>query len=281
MTGDEVLTCIGAHVREEQREDSRFERIARGDESELADLERSASESPQLAMRLAASFPLGEDAIERIAARAAGGSRPNQARQPVMNDVTVAGPGGGSSVVVPGGSWTRRMLMGAGPLALAAAMVLYVGGETHLSPRGPDLPMYTVSASGEQAIRGPAVRDGTVRLALTSTSESRFEIVLRPVTAPSTKVVAFPFAMLGDGEKTVASPLEGNIEVAAEGAVRITGFSRMLHGAHEVRVVIAAPPSMSRFDDAAAHAKDGRSAGQVQVLVIPIDRTHDGRGHFH
>ncbi len=252
---DELLARLGRHVQGEQKDDARFERVARGEASpeEIADLEREAAADPELAIRLEGSRPFDGAAIDRIAAR-----------MDSLPSTRAKKSAPAANVVALRPSWTRRVMLGAGPLALAAAMILYVVAGPRLSGGG-DLPGYTVSASGEQAMRGPA--DKTSSLHLSGGKDGRFELVLRPATKPDVKVVAYAFVM-----GTEASALDAKIEVAAEGAVRITGATKMLDGAREIRVVLGAPSAIGRFDDALARASSGKSDGQVHVLVVPIDR---------
>lgn len=273
MTEDDLLTRIGAHAREEQKDDARFERVARGeaDEADLADLERAASGDPELAMRLDGSRPLDEDAVDRIAARAtAVRTKPNEPRKATMT--RAAAPEKGTNLSpLRRGSWTRRVVIAAGPFAAAAAMILYVIAGPSVGPSGPELPSYTVTATGEQAMRGPAP-DPSPRLHLSKGRDARFEIVLRPATAPATKIVAYAFAMMGPVDGAEVNPLDAKIEIAPEGGVRITGPSRLLEGAREIRIVIGAPAAIGKFDDAAAHAKGGKGNAQVHVVTVPIDR---------
>jgi hypothetical protein len=272
MTEEDVLTRIGAHAREEQKDDARFERVARGtaDEAELAELERAAAVDPELAMRLEGSRPLEGRVIERIAARAAA-ARTTRAAKPsevvTTKPVTTERPH--ENVHSLRGRWRPRLMTGAGAVALAAAMLLYVMAGPNGGSSEPELPSYTVTATGEQAMRGPA--EPSKRLRVGSGKDARFELVLRPATAPGTKIVAYGFSMMATGDAPDASPLDAKIEVAPEGAVRITGRSRMIEGAREIRVVIGAPASIGKFDDAAARAKLGKSDPQVHVVVIPVD----------
>jgi hypothetical protein len=83
-------------------------------------------------------------------------------------------------------------------------------------------------------------------------------------------VVAYAFTV--DKPGSDATPLEAKIELAPEGAVRLTGHPRALEGAREVRVVVGAPANIGKFDDAAARAKSGTSDAYVGVLAVPIER---------
>lgn len=255
MTEDDVLARVGRLAREEQSDDARFERVARGeaDAAELEQLERKAAADPVLATRLAGSRPLDAGAVDRITERvlAARSSPPAEA----------------GNVVSLRARWLKRLVTGVGPLALAAAMILYVVGGPRLGPSSPELPEYSVTATSEQAMRGAA--EASARLRLGKGKDARFEIVLRPATAPEKKVVAYAFAMGEPGSDP--NPLDAKTEVSEEGAVRITGASRALEGAREIRVVIGDPASIGKFDDAVRRATSG-GEGPVRVLVVPIDR---------
>lgn len=251
MKEDSALARIGEHVREDQKDDARFERVARGEATteELEALEQEAADDPALAARLAGSRPLDEAAALRIAARV----RPADAK------VAPLAP-------AKKGARPSRLRLAAitAPLAMAAALVLYLAA----GPGGGvgALPGYSVSATGEQAMRGPA--EATTRLSVGKGRDARFEIVARPDTAAPAKIVAYAFAMI-DGEP---SPLEAKTEVSADGAVRVTGTSRALEDAGEVRLVLGAPESIGKFDDALARAKRGSSDARVRVITVAIDR---------
>src|SRR5436190_9228116 len=107
MKEDELLARIGKTVRDEQKDDARFERIARGEASaeELLALEKAAREDPEIGARLEASRPFDEVAVARIAARAKSAPPKSSAKKPA--------------------TLVRRIGIIAGPLALAAAIFLY------------------------------------------------------------------------------------------------------------------------------------------------------------
>jgi hypothetical protein len=259
MTEDDVLARVGKLAREEQSDDARFERVARGeaDAAELEELERKAAADPVLATRLAGSRPLDAGVVDRITERvlAAGASRPEHAERE------------GGNVVSLRARRMKRLVTGAGPLALVAAMILCVVGGSRLGPSSPELPDYSVTATSEQAMRGAA--EASARLRLGKSKDARFEIMLRPATAPEKKVVAYAFAIGEPGSDP--NPLDAKTEVSEEGAVRITGSSRALEGAREIRFVVGDPDSIGKFDDAVRRATSG-SEGPVRVLVVPIDR---------
>ncbi len=246
---DEILARIGKHVRDEQKDDARFERVARGEASaeEIAELERD----PDLAARLEASRPFDEVAVARIAAKVS----PNKTKRPEpakahakKNQVSVA----------------RRIATIAGPLALAAAIFLYFSNGQR---GGPELPGYEISATSEQAMRGSSGPDTRIHV---GSRDSKFEIVARPATATPEKVVAYGFIVLSDGSKVEA--LEAKIDVSAEGAVKVTGQARALDGAREVRIVIGSPASIGKFEDATALAQKNEKSSHVRVLSVAIDR---------
>jgi hypothetical protein len=251
MTEDEILARIGKHVRDEQKDDPRFERVARGDATpeELAELTRAAEADREAAVRLLASRPFEPSAADRIAKRIA--RKPDVARRSPQSSATV----------VP---LFRRAMVLAAPLAVAAAAVVYVAAGPRAG-RGPELPAYSVVATGEQAMRGPA--EASTRLRIGNGKEARFEVIARPIAAASAKVVGYAFVM-SSGE---ASALDGKVEVSSDGAVRVTGPSRALSGANEIRLVVGAPEAIGKFDDALARAKSGSSDVRVRVLTVAID----------
>jgi len=207
MKEDEVLSKIGAHVREE-----------RGEE-----------DAPAI---------LDGEAAERIASRLA------------------------PAKVIP---FRRRVMTYGAPLALAAAVLLFV--MTRHGENGPQLPGYAVTATGEQAMRGETAK--STRLHLAKGQAGRFEIVARPDTAVAeAKVVAYAFAMI-DGEPTA---LDAKVDVSKDGAVRITGESRLIGAASELRIVVGAPEAIGKYEGALDRAKSGSSDGSVRVLSIAIDR---------
>jgi hypothetical protein len=250
MSEDDIVAQIGKHEREARKDDARFDRVARGeaDAAELAELERAAADDPELAARLEGSRPLDPAVVDRIAA-----SVPKPAKP-------------APKVVV--GPWRRRLTLAAGPLALAAAMLVYVTAQR--GPSLPELPAYSVTALGEQTMRGPAEASARLHVAKTPERNARFEIVLRPATAPAGKVVAYAFTLASSDAEP--APLEAKVEVAPEGAVRLTGPSRALLGAKEIRVVVGDLAAIGKFDDAATRAAANRSDAHVRVLVVPVDR---------
>lgn len=278
MTDDDVLARIGGAAREAQKDDRRFERVARNEAGpdELADLERAAADDPELAVRLEGSLPFDAAAVDRIAK---GVHAAHVAMKPAavkQANVIVLRPGAsdapdthGKSAAGAASPWRRRLILAAGPLALAAAMVVYVTGQS--GPRVPELPLYTVTATGPQAMRGSSEASTRLRLPKAAGREARFELLLRPATAPHEKVVAYPFTFGGPGA-TEPAPLEAKVEIAPEGGVKLTGASRALEGAAEIRIVIGAPKAIGKFDDAAMRAQSATSDPRVHVLTIPIDR---------
>lgn len=162
-------------------------------------------------------------------------------------------------------SFVRRAAIYAGPAALAAAVLLYVGlREPALT--GPLLPEYSVAAGGQKEMGGAAEARPT--LSLGGAPDAEFEVAARPATTAG-KVVAYAFA-IGEGEP---NPVDAKIEVAPDGAVRIHGRGRALEGARELRVVVGiANDSIKRYEDALARARTGTSDAKVRVLVLPIVR---------
>src|SRR3954470_20283216 len=97
--------------------------------------ERSAEPDPEAAKLL------GDDAVDRIVARVS----PKKMTEPAK---VIAFP-----------RWARTY---AAPLAVAAAVVLFVATRDH-GANGPALPDYGVTASGEQAMRGDAPKGNVIR----------------------------------------------------------------------------------------------------------------------
>ncbi|MBX3186832.1 MAG: hypothetical protein KF819_07450 [Labilithrix sp.] len=252
MNEDELLQRIREHVRDDRADDAALEAVARGDDADpaAAALSRRAKDDAEIAALIDASRPSAglEDAI---VARVGGAkSAKNEEKGEKKAGRVVA--------------FRRRAALLAGPLALAAALVLYV--TVGSGPSGPELPAYAVSAAGQAAMRGPG--DASERLKLTS-NEGRFEIVARPATAAGVKVVAWVFAI---GETPTPDAVDAKVETAAEGSVRITGSARALRGARELRIVIAEAGVLAKFDEALARATENRSDARVRVLSVPIDR---------
>jgi hypothetical protein len=259
---DEVLVRLADQVRADRADDERFERVARGeaDPNEVDELERRARDNPEIAARLDGSRPFDQAAIERMALRVAS-ERPKPS--------AVDAPVKPSAVVVPISIWRRRVLVAAGPLAVAAAALLFIAGER--SSPGLTLPEYSVTAAGEQAMRGPSTGATRLHVSKAGARDARFELLVRPASAMPSKIAVFAFSFGEVG--TEPSPLEAKVEVSTEGAVRIVGASSALTGAREVRVVVADPSAIAGFEEANSRAVANRSDARVRVLVVPVD--HD------
>jgi hypothetical protein len=166
-------------------------------------------------------------------------------------------------------TWKRRLVLVAGPLALAAAMVVYVTGQ-----RGPtiaDLPAYTVTATGDPAAPDGGEAQARLRLPKAGARRgARFELLLRPAGVPEGKVVAYGFTFEAPGSEAV--PLDAKVELGPEGAIRLTGAPHALAGAREIRIVVGEPAAIGKFDDAAARAAADKTDTKVRVLTVPIDR---------
>src|SRR4051794_37467509 len=114
MTDDDLLGQIRDHVRRDGVLDAALEAVARGetDSAAVVDLERRAESDRETAALLAASRPLGAAVEARVVA--AVGKTSNVAS-------TNAAPS--KTNVVP---FVRRIAIAAGPLALAAAVLVWV-----------------------------------------------------------------------------------------------------------------------------------------------------------
>ena len=163
-------------------------------------------------------------------------------------------------------AFVRRGAVYVAPLAVAAAVLVYVGrGDTTHA----NLPDYSVVATSEKEMRGADLAAAPrTQLELRGGTDAVFELIVRPATSVPIKVVAYVFA-IGDGEPNA---VDAKVEVAPEGAVRINGRARALAGAREVRVVVGPASDFTRYEDALSRARDGKSDGQVRVLVVPIVR---------
>lgn len=255
MKDNDALARIREHVRAERKDDAALEAIARGEAKGEpgAELMKRSEGDAELAAMVAACQPLGDEAVERIAAAAVAG-RSARSAEP-------AEPAEATNVV----AFLRRAVLYAGPVALAAAVLLFVGLREP-APSGILLPDYSVVAGSQREMRG--ADDARSALTLRGGPDAEFEILARPATATG-KVVAFAFA-IGDAEP---SPVDAKVELAPEGAVRIRGRARALDGAREVRVVLGtASDSITRYDDALSRAHSGKSDAKVRVLVVPIVR---------
>lgn len=243
---DELFVQLGRQVREDHADDARFEKVARdeADANVLAELERAALADDELERRLEGSRPLDDAAIDRIAGRI-------QQRMAPPPPVVLA-------------TWRRRIAFVVAPLALAAAAFFAV------STSAPGLPPYAISVTAEQAMRGPAETTARLHLGRPSTSDSRFEILLRPASAPASPVVAYAFRVAAPGAEP--APLDAKTDVSAQGAVRLVGKSSSLDSARELRVVIGEAATLGGIDSAAARAASLKSDRRVAVLVVPIDR---------
>lgn len=234
---DEALGRLRDHVRDDRTHDAALERIARG--------EGDAGDVPEEMAK--ASAPLGAAFEDAVVAKLA----PTKAKPATVAKVT----------------FLRRIGPYVGPLALAAAVLLYLTTRGAGSGEdGPVLPDYAASVRGDQTLRAAAAKtDGPLRV---TSDASSFEIVVRPQTAPSSRVAAWVFTRAPDEEPT---PLQAEVDVSPEGAVRIRGTGASLGRARELRIVVA-PAGRTKFDDAAARARTAATDEHVRVLVVPIER---------
>lgn len=147
----------------------------------------------------------------------------------------------------------RRAMLPLAVLAVAAAILMYFGLGRRSAAEHVALPEYDAPRVEVQAGR-----------------DAPFELRAVPRTPASIKVVAFAFAT-GDGDAE-PNPVDAKVEIAPDGAVRLTGRARALEGAREVRVVIGAAADFKRYEDALSTARSGSSDAQVRVLRVPIVR---------
>lgn len=200
MEGDDLLQELGHHVRGEMAaapaDDPVWERLARGELSpaEDAQLRERAAADPEVATLYEAFRPLDGAARKRIAARVDAGLRPPR--------------------VI---AWRRAALL-AGPLAVAAAVVLVVSVRLRQPAQPLTLvPEYSLALSGgDRATRsGTPAPSGPVELHRSSS----LEIVLRPATAVSHPTVVRAFLLQGADVR----PWDVVMDRSSDGAVRIAG----------------------------------------------------------
>ncbi len=261
MTDEETraLAALRDHVKRERADDAALEAIASGDDAgeAAADLARRAKEGDAEAVALLeASRPLGDDVVAKIAVNVA----PNASAPKTI--APKASPPKPATV-----SFLRRAATYAGPLALAAGIAFLVTRGP--SGGGPELPAYALAATGEQAMRGDPTLASSTRIHAGAPT-SKFEIVARPEVAATSRVAAWAF-VIGANTEVEPTPLDAQIDVAPEGGVRIRGTGRALEGAREIRVIIAPAETITKFDEALARAKHGKSDTHVRVLVVAID----------
>jgi hypothetical protein len=250
---DELLGRVGEHVREEQAEDARFERVAcgRASDAELAELEREASTDPELATRLEASRPLDGVSVERIASRL------------MRSDMRSRAPANPAQDRLPR-TWMRRAGVVVAPLALAASVFLYLTARE----RDTVLPTYDVTATSDRSVRGPDAASTRLRISKDATPDSRYAVLLRPASASTAKIVAYVFAVRPESEPTL---IDAALVISEQGAVRIEGATLSLRGASELRVIVGSASALGGAADAAIRAKSGGSDARVRVVVVPID----------
>lgn len=165
-----------------------------------------------------------------------------------------------------------RVLRLAGPAALAGAVVLgYVTrrGDGAGSDDAEALPHYGVVARAyvtDGGVPEPAPSP-SARLRLEGGARA-FEILLRPSSATTGRIAAWPFTFADGGEPT---PMQADVDVSPQGVVRIRGVGASLAGVREVRVVLA-PAGAAKFDVAAERARTRESDAHVRVIDVSVDR---------
>jgi hypothetical protein len=239
MSDSEFIRGLREHVREEARDNEALERIARGEASPGSPSELEA-----------ACAPLDDAAVDRIVAKV-------EAVRP-----------GATVVRVEPSRWRRRAALAAGPLALAAAVALYVAGGPG-QPSWVELPAYGVTARGESVERGASDPAPAPRLRV-GTGEGTFEVILQPERAIDAPVVAYAFVVAEGGEP---QPAPFDVEVAKGGAVRVRGATRALGGAVELRVAVGVPDVLTSREIARGRARTPSSPSRgSRVLSVAIDR---------
>ncbi len=251
MNDDEILAKLGQHVRDDQAHDAALVDVARGTRDATS---VGAAEDDEVRAMAEASRPLGDAFEAKVAARATAALAPRvPARAARFAKLDV-----------------RRLGRIAAPLALAAAVLVWIGTQRAPEDEGPTLPEYALSVRGDVDTRGeeaPAPA-ASARLRVASATSS-FEIGVRPAEAATDRVAAWAFTFAEPGADP--TPLAADVEVSPQGAVRIRGKSSALAGAREIRVVLA-PARATKFDAAVERARSGIGDAHVRVLTIAVER---------
>lgn len=196
MNDDDLLKAIGGAARDaDAKAREELERLAAGDDDVARPLDDAAR------ARITAKL------LEATTAKA--GPKPDAATRESASASPAKTRDDGARVVL-----LRRAAWVVAPLAMAAAVLLWIGRPQSLAP----VPDYEVSlVGGDQTTRGAPVqlRGDTIRVR----SASRVQIVARPATKPEGTVEARAFLIRGGA----AQPWTVPIEVSPEGAARISG----------------------------------------------------------
>ncbi len=244
---DELVRRLGeaARARAAEEDDALWEQVAMGTlpPQQLADLEKKAASSPEVAERLRVFRPLSPEVKARIAhgvSRTAAPAHAMRAKPPRWWVPTVG-------------------------LALAATLVTVVMQQA--SP--PPLPEYALTATGDSQLRGGAAPAPDAKVQLTPSS--RLQLLLRPAQAVSGELSASVYVVRGQA----LSRWEASVETSEEGSVRIVAEASRFPGPAEPRshlvVVMGRKDALPKTPEQAAPWVNGERAPPAGVQLHPLD----------
>lgn len=250
---DDVLRALAENVRSAREEDAAWEAYAKGGPAPELPADASPSARTEHAAKLDVYRPFDLATLDRMASRVVAERADGAPAREVPKTTNVVR-----------GRFSHRLALGGGVLALAACLAFVVSSRsTRL-----DLPSYTVEATGGGAatMRGDGPKRATTKLEVSrrASADADIEIVLRP-EAKGERLSASAFAETGSS----AAPLEGQVDVSAEGAVRIRTTVAKVRDAGAVLVVIGDRAKMARA--AAVAGGDRRSAAEDGLLLVRVD----------
>jgi hypothetical protein len=267
MNDEELMKALGRTARAEPALDERWDRLAAGT---LSDAERDAlleeaARSESAAAAYEAFRPLGAEFQARVvhrllgeAARGKQGAPPQEVQEPAPASGRDEAAGGARTRVVP---FPRRTLrIPAGPIALAASLLLAVGLLTFMRPgAAPALPGYGLMLEGQVTLmRGEAPPPQAAPFA----QGNHFRLVLTPETRVEGAVVARGY-VLTDGEP--APFVAPAARISPDGAVLIEGDVgrdvQLPHGDARLLVIVGRE---SKLPDPSALAERLGAAGEAQ-----------------
>jgi hypothetical protein len=234
MAEDDLLTRLGALVREEEREsDPELEKLVQGTSTpeELRTLRTRAEADPALEVRIAQLTPMDDGVRQRIVQQAI-----KEHLQPKAKVVELR-PRKKVSWLAPA----------AVALSAAAAVLLMVR-----SPEVAELPGYSLSAKGGVDVERGSTREGPIVLA----PDSTLQLVLRPASDVEGPLHVKALVRAGSQlDELVVHP-----EISPSGSIRIRELSSALFGArtgaHELLVITCRPEAC---ESALSELREGKS----------------------
>ena len=210
MTDDDLLSRLGALVREEEHEgDPALDKLVHGKltASEQAALQARASQDAELAHRVSQLTPLDE-----------------QVRARIVQSALSALPAAGSQAKVSELRPRRRSvwLAPAGIALSAAAAALIMLRAPEPTPTSEELPRYALSARGGVDLERGSTREGPLVLA----PDSTLEVVLRPGSDVHGRIEVHGLVRSG----SQSDELTLHPELSPSGSVRIRELTSTLFG---------------------------------------------------